>query len=213
MKKLPGLAILPIMAVFCCQVLIAQNSTQSAKPAAASTPQMTMAQPAPEMTKLVRRLSGSWAVAEKIDPSPMFPKGGTGKGTAVLTPGPGGMSLLEKYQSSGAMGPHFTGLGVFWWDAKAQLYHGLWCDNTMPGGCDPSSTTKWEGDKLIGTMTSEMNGQKMTTQYVYSDWAPDSFVMTMLMGPDTKTLKPAMTVTYRRSAAAKPDATPDSMKP
>ena len=52
-----------------------------------------------------------------------------------------------------------------------------------PTGCDGSGTTKWEGDKLVGTMEGEMNGQKMMTRFTYSDFKPDSFVMTMEMGP------------------------------
>ena len=50
-------------------------------------------------------------VSEKAEPSPMFPKGGMGKGTAKLVAGPGGMSLLESYHSSGVMGA-FTGAGT-----------------------------------------------------------------------------------------------------
>jgi hypothetical protein len=139
-------------------------------------------------------------VSEKADPNPMMPNGGSGKGMARMWAGPGGMSLMETYRTSGMMSMNFTGAGTFWWDAKAGAYRGLWCDNTLPGGCDDSGTTKWDGEKLIGTMQSEMNGQKMTTRFTYSDWKPDSFVMTMEMGPDVNSLKTAMTVTYTRTS-------------
>ncbi len=129
------------------------------------------------------------------------------KGTATFTPGPGGMSLMEKYHSSGTMGESFSGFGTFWWDSKAQVYRGMWCDNMTPGGCDASGTTKWEGDNLVGTMEGEMNGQKMTTRFTYSDWKPNSFVMTMDSGPDANSLKPMMTITYTKAAkAAKTEA-------
>ena len=140
-----------------------------------------MPKPAPEMTKMIKMMGGNWTVTEKHDPNPMMPNGGTSKGTAVLTPGPGGMSLTEKYHSTGAMGS-FNGLGTFWWDPKAQVYRGVWCDNMSPNGCDASGTTKWEGDKLVGTMEAEMNGQKMLTRFTYSDFKSDSFVMTMEIG-------------------------------
>jgi hypothetical protein len=185
--------------------LAAQDATMSAKPKAAKPQQemgMPMPKPAPEMTKMIKMMAGTWSLTEKADPNPMMPKGGTGKGTAVLTPGPGGLSLVEKYHSSGLMGPNFSGLGTFWWDPKAQVYRGVWCDNMTPNGCDSSGTTKWEGDKLVGIMEGDMNGQKMVTRFTYSDFQTDSFVMTMEMGPDTSKLQKAMTITYSKSSMA-----------
>jgi hypothetical protein len=165
-----------------------------------------MPKPAPEMTKLIKMMGGNWTVTEKGSPSPMMPKGGAGKGMATLTAGPGGMSLMEKYHSSGLMGSNFVGFGTFWWDDKAQVYKGLWCDTMTPGGCDASGTTKWDGDKLVGTMQGDMNGQKMVTRFTYSDWQPNSFVMTMAMGPDANSLKEAMTITYTRAGATSASA-------
>jgi hypothetical protein len=181
--------------------LAAQESAMSAKPKASKPKEqmsMPMPKPTPEMTKMIKMMAGTWTVTEKHDPNPMMPNGGTGKGSAVLTPGPGGMSLTEKYHSSGAMGS-FSGLGTFWWDPKAQLYRGVWCDNMTPNGCDTSGTTKWEGDKLVGTMEGEMNGQKMMSRFTYSDFKPNSFVMTMEMGPDSSKMQKAMTVTYTKA--------------
>ena len=99
------------------------------------------------------------------------------------------------------MGSSFNGAGTFWWDPKANLYHGVWCDNMTPAGCDSNGTTKWDGDKLVGTMEGDMNGQKMVTQFTYSDFKPDSFVMTMASGPDASKLQKVMTVTYTKTAA------------
>ena len=67
---------------------------------------------------------------------------------------------METYHSSGMMGPNFSGFGTFWWDPKAQVYRGLWCDSMTPNGCDASGTTKWDGETLVGMMEGEMNGQK-----------------------------------------------------
>jgi hypothetical protein len=181
------------------------TNPKSAKPAAEAS--MPIPKPAPEMTKLIKMMGGSWTVTEKSDPNPMMPKGGTGKGMATMTPGPGGMSLMEKYHSSGLMGGNFVGFGTFWWDEKAKVYKGLWCDTMTPGGCDASGTTKWNGDKLVGTMEGDMNGQKMVTRFTYSDWKPNSFVMTMAMGPDANSLKDAMTILYTRAGAASAAAT------
>ncbi len=176
-----------------------QAMSKPTKPAADAT--MPMPKPDPAMTKMIKMMAGNWMVTEKADPSPMMPKGGTGKGMAVLTAGPGGMSLMEKYHSSGVMGSNFTGFGTFWWDSRAQLYRGVWCDSMTPGGCDASGTTKWDGDNLIGTMSGDMNGQKMITKFIYTDWKPNSFVMKMKMGPNENSMKDAMTFTYTRAGA------------
>jgi hypothetical protein len=162
---------------------------------------MQAPKPAPEMTRLIKSMAGTWTITEKHMPQPMMPNGGTGKGTATLTPGPGNLSLTEKYHSTGAMGS-FNGMGVFWWDQKENAYRGLWCDNMTPGGCDANGTTKWEGDKLVGNMEMDMNGQKMAMRFTYTDFKPDSFMMTMDMGPDASSMKKAMEVTYKKAGAA-----------
>ena len=89
---------------------------------------------------------------------------------------------MENYSSSGAMGS-FKGMGTWWWDPKAQVFRGLWCDNMTPNGCDTSGSTKWEGDQLVGTMQGDMGGQMMMMKFIYSDFKPDSFVMAHGIGP------------------------------
>jgi len=207
MKTIPRVLWLVVVAAFCCIALVAQDAMAPAKPKAAKPASekpagmaMPMPKPAPEITKLIKTLSGNWNVTEKHEVNPMMPNGGEGKGTARIWAGPGGMSLVENYSSTGAMGT-FKGMGTWWWDPKAQVYRGLWCDNMTPNGCDTSGSTKWEGDNLVGTMQGDMNGQTMTMRFIYSDFKPDSFVMTMEMGPDESKLQKTMTVTYTKAAA------------
>ncbi len=196
-----GLCSLPLMA----QKGATQKKPSAAQPAAKAKAQppagMPMPKPTAEMTKMLKAMVGTWKVSEKHEPSPMVPKGGTGEGTSKIWPGPGGLSLLQTYRSSGAMGS-FSGFGTAWWDGKAQAYKGVWCDNGTPEGCTYGGESKWEGDKLVGTMESEMNGQKMTIRTTYSDFKPDSFVMSMEMGPDANSLQKMMTVTYTKLPAA-----------
>ncbi len=208
MKNVLGVTAIGMVAAFCVLGAIAQDKSVSAdaktpKPAAGAA--MPLPKPDPEMTKLIKMMSGTWAVTERSQPNPMMPNGGTGKGSAVFTAGPGGLSLMEKYHSSGLLGSNFNGFGTFWWDSKAMAYRGLWCDSMTPGGCDASGTTKWQGDTLVGTMEGDVNGQKMVTRFIYSDWKPNSFMMTMEMGPDVKSMKEAMTITYARAGGAKSD--------
>src|SRR5271167_4973411 len=170
MKTVSRVLFLVVLAGFCCMALLAQDAMSPAKPKAAkpaaAAQQMPMPKPAPEMTKLVKALSGNWTIVEKHEANPMMPNGGVGKGTAKIWAGPGGLSLIENYQSSGAMPGSFKGMGTWWWDPKAQAFHGLWCDNMTPNGCDASGTTKWEGNNLVGSMQSaDMNGQMMMMRF------------------------------------------------
>jgi len=64
---------------------------------------MPMSKPSPEMQKLSKMVVGTWNFTEKQEPSPWAPKGATGKGTAVFKNGPGGLSVIQDYKSSGGM--------------------------------------------------------------------------------------------------------------
>ena len=108
-------AILLSLTAIGCSILSAQDTTMPSKPAAGkpATPMtIEMPKPSPEMTKLIQMMSGNWTVSEKQFPNPMMPNGGTGEGTASLTPGPGGLSLMENYQTTSGMGS-FKGFGTF----------------------------------------------------------------------------------------------------
>ena len=199
MRTIQGLGAILVVSMFGCLALAAQDAAKKeAKPAGGQAMSMPMPKPAPEMTKMIKMMAGNWKVAEMAEPGPMSPSGGTGEGMAKLWPGPGGMSLMETYHSKGVMGPNFSGAGTFWWDSKAQVYKGIWCDTMTEGGCDNAGTSKWDGDKLVGMMESEMNGQKMYMRLTYSDFKPDSFVFTMDSGPSPTQMKKFMTMTYTR---------------
>ena len=172
---------------------------------------MQAPKPAPEMQKLIKAFAGTWTTAEKFEPSPMMPKGGSSKGMATFRPGPGGMSVLEEYKSPhGAMGP-FMGHGVIWWDADSKAYKSLWCDSMTPK-CE-IGTSRWAGDTIVADPTPmEMpGGQKMVMTGKYTDIKPGSFAFTMGMGPTAEQAQKTMTITYTK-AAAKPAAKPEAAK-
>jgi len=173
-----------------------------------------MAKPSPEIAKLIKMFSGTWTANEKVEPGPMAPKGGTGTGSATFKAGPGGMTLIEDYNSAhGAMGP-FKGHGVTWWDAKTSTYKGTWCDS-MSAEC-MNSTMKWEGEKLVST-PQEMDmggGQKMIMTMQYTDIKPDSITFTMGSGPTAAQAKTTMTIVYAKAGkAAAPAAKKDEAAP
>ncbi len=187
----------------------AQKKTEKAKPAGAGA--MPMPKPSPEMTKLIKTLAGTWNTSEKMEPSEFAPQGGTSKGRAVLRPGPGGLSLVEDYQSEGSTGK-FRGHGVFWWDDKAKAYTGIWCDNMTPKGCDNAGTSKWEGEQLVGHMEGEMMGKKTTMKGVYSNITPTSFTFTMDSSMDGSPMKRTMTIEYTKAEGKAAEAKPAAKK-
>jgi hypothetical protein len=182
------------------------KSKEMAKPMAKKTGgemAMPMVKPSPEMQRLSKMVVGTWNTTEKQEPSPWAPKGATGKGKAVFKSGPGGLSIVQDYKSSGGMGS-FAGHGVIWWDAKAGGYQDLWCDT---GGCQPSKgVAKWEGDNLVGSDELEMMGHKMAMKKTWSDITPNSFTLVMDGGPPGGEMKRMMTIKYTRAGAAKAEA-------
>lgn len=177
----------------------AKGKTADKKAPAAQAGGMPPApKPSADMQKLSKMLVGTWNTEEKFEPMMGMP-GGEGKGKAVFTKGPGGMSIIENYNSTNSMGK-FSGHGVFYWDDKAKAFTGIWCDTMSPHGCDNGGVSKFEGDKLVGTMETDMGGQKIKTRMTYSDFKPDSFVFTM-ENEANGSFQKAGTITYSKAAA------------
>jgi Protein of unknown function (DUF1579) len=197
-----------------CMVAVAQDKSKASgkdtgnptEKKAEGQMSMPMTKPSPEMQKLSKMVVGTWNTTEKQEPSPWAPKGATGKGTAVFKNGPGGLSVVQDYKSSGGMGS-FAGHGVMWWDAKAGGYKGVWCDSMTPAGCEPGKgVAKWDGNNLVGTDESEMMGQKIAMKETWSDITPTSFTLTMEGGPPGGEMKRMITIKYSRAGAAKAEA-------
>jgi len=203
------------LALVMCVAAAAQDKSKSsgaAKPmekkAGGEGGQMTMpmAKPSPEMEKLSKMVVGTWSTTETMEPSQWAPKGATGKGTAVFKKGPGGLSLVQDYKSSGDMGS-FAGHGVMWWDAQAGGFKGIWCDSMTPTGCAVhKGLAKWDGNNLVGADETEMMGQKVAMKNTWSDTTPNSFTLTMEGGPPGGEMKRMMTIKYTRASAAKTEA-------
>jgi hypothetical protein len=158
--------------------------------------------PSAEMERMARLFVGIWTVTEKHEPSPWSPNGASGNGTANLSLGPGGLSLVQDYHSSNSMG-RFDGLGISWWDEKAQGFRGLWCENTAPAGCADSGLLKWEGAELVTEYEGDSAGQPTRIRRVISDVTPDSFTARMDLSIGGQPMKRAITITYKRSGPAK----------
>ncbi|HSA94266.1 MAG TPA: DUF1579 family protein [Terriglobales bacterium] len=154
--------------------------------------------PAPEMEKLAKMMVGTWSSAEKHEPSPFSPAGGTGKGVFKVTLGPGGHSLVEQYNSRGSLGK-FNGHGMTYWDPKDKVYRSVWCDNFTPT-CDVS-VGHWEGDNLVFLGESEMEGQKTKLKMTYSGFKAGSFEFGIDMSVGDAPMARGMTIKYTRAKA------------
>ena len=142
------------------------------KPASADMKKMA---PAPEM-EMLKKMAGTFTVTEKIEPGPMSPKGGEGKGTAVFTNGPGGVSIMN-YKSTGPMGK-FEGMEVLTWDASAKAYKSFWVDNHDVSGS--ISMGKVEGDKVVFTGESMgHDGKAMSMRRTVTHTSPTEWTMVM----------------------------------
>ena len=117
-------------------------------------------EPSPQMQRLLRTLSGTWAITYTIDSGDRSPNGGTGQGKEVYRPGPGGASLIEEFHSREGT-TEVSGLGLAWWDEQAQGYRAVWCDNSNPGGCGVMAhPAHFEGNDFVLTDEFEMMGDR-----------------------------------------------------
>ncbi len=154
---------------------------------------------------------GAWSTAEKFEPSDFVPQGGTGNGKAMVRASAGGRVLAEDYESkNSAVGP-FAGHAVYWWDEKAGDYKSFWCDSFQ--GCEPNfASGNWQGDKLVFTGNSEMQGKKLAMRYTFSDLKPDAFTWSEEVSVDGGPMKPSATIHYRRVSGPKAATKPNPMK-
>jgi hypothetical protein len=150
--------------------------------------------PSPEMKRLAEAFSGTWSIRLKVEPNESLPRGGGGKGEEVWRSGPGGLSLIEEYHSTGDEG-EISGLGVWWWDKNAQEYQVAWCDSVGPEGCKVMQHgAKWEGSHIVLMDESDRNGKKVTIMEVFSDITPTSFKQSLHEGESGGELKRAVTI-------------------
>ena len=177
------------------------KAKKEAKPAAAAPAGMPMPKPGPEMKKLISQLGGNFTSTMKSEPMFGMPAS-TSTGPAKLYAGPGGLSLVETVNSVDEHGGKFSGHWLFWWDAKAKGYKGVWCDNGTPSGCMDSGTGNWDGDKLVVTGDMDMMGKTFKTKSTYSNFTADGYTFVMEASEGSGPMQKMFTVEYKRAAAA-----------
>jgi hypothetical protein len=202
------------------QQRVEKTSSQPDKKSKQQSPEhrsstVTRPRPSPEIERLVKAFSGTWSIAIKIEPNETMPKGGRGQGEETWRPGPGGLSLIEDYRSTGDEG-ELSGLGVAWWDKDARRYQVMWCDSTNRVGCIVMKHgAKWEGNQVVAMDVSESAGKKLTFKEVFSDIKENSFTQALYQGESGGDLKQRLTIlATRKNAPPVPHAdvqTPESV--
>jgi hypothetical protein len=172
-----------------------QPSAAEKKPAEAAMPDKP--KPSAEMKKLTHLLGGRWQVDEKYEITPFTPQGGEGKGTNIVHRGPGGLSVLTNYTSTGTLG-EYHGSGIMTWSPDDSTYKQFWVDNGAPGGS--LWTGKWDGDSVVFTSTQKMGDQTIHWRETYSGFTSDTFTIAFDMGPTESDLKRCMTFKFTRMA-------------
>jgi hypothetical protein len=179
-----------------CFAAAAQNKPADAKKSTADAAP-AMPKPSAEMKEL-RQLMGTWTTDEKFEPSPFMPPGGTATGTNTARLGPGGFSVLMEQHSKSAMGA-FAGHGVFTWDPNEKAYKFFWADSMTPGVV--TETGHKEGENLVFTGETTMQGKKIATKDVMSDRTPTSYTLTSYMN-DGSGEKQMMTIKFTKQEPA-----------
>jgi Protein of unknown function (DUF1579) len=210
------------IALFALTAVLAVNA-QDKKPAdhsgkksktqtsAQAAPGGMMTKQADEMKKALNAMQGTWSTKGVFEKSDFMPEAGTDVGTAVFKPGPGGLSMMQQYQSKGAMGP-FKGFGLTWFDPKDQMFHSMWCDSMSPQGCAEAGKGKWDGDKIVLDGKFDMNGQSYDMHSTIGPFNGNTFKYSEEVGANGQ-LKPSMTITYTKKGPATASATMGDKKP
>jgi len=90
----------------------------------------------------------------------------------------------------------FAGHGVTYWDPQEQAYKSFWIDSMTGKG--ETSTGKWEGNDLVFTGESEMQGKKFKTLGKMTNITPRSYTFTL--GNDAGgEMKDVLTIDYKKA--------------
>jgi hypothetical protein len=151
----------------------------------------------PEIERLVKTFGGEWRVAETFERSEAFPNGGTRKGTARVSLGTGGTTLIEDYHSDGSAG-RLDFIAVIWWDKDAEVYRFFTCSNNVNRACELRGTAHWEGETFVNDYEEMVAGTKTKFQDSFSQITPTSFTLIAAIAAVRGGMKPLITTVYSR---------------
>jgi Protein of unknown function (DUF1579) len=152
----------------------------------------------PDITRLAKAVSGAWSIVIKVEPNERLPKGGNGQGEEVWRPGPGGVSFIEEYHSTGNEG-EISGVGIFWWDKDTRRFHVAWCDSSSSPSCSVMTRGAWwQENNLVLENDSDDAGKQLIFREIFSDITDSSFTQTLYEGQSAEDLRSVVTIRARR---------------
>jgi hypothetical protein len=151
----------------------------------------------PEIERLVKAFGGEWRVAETFERSEFFPNGGSRKGTARITLGTGGTTLIEDYHSDGSAG-RLDFIAVIWWDKDAEIYRLFTCANNVDPACELRGTAHWEGETFVNDYEEMVAGKTIKFQDSFSKITPTSFTLIASISAIRGSMKTLITTAYTR---------------
>jgi len=151
----------------------------------------------PEIERLVKTFGGEWKVVENFERGDFFPNGGARMGTARVSLGTGGTTLIEDFHSDGSAG-RLDFLAVIWWDTDAKLYRFFTCANDIKHACELRGTAHWEGETFVNDYEEVVAGKQTKFQDSFSQITPTSFTLIAAIVTSRGPMKPLITTRYSR---------------
>jgi len=143
------------------------------------------------------RMLGTWSIRVEQS-SPQKTVGGTGDGTEVWWPGPGGYSVIEESYQNDANGD-LEAFSPAWWGATAGGQKFVWYSSTEASGCVLlKNVAKWEGNRNVYTEQSDEGGKRVISREIFEDISESSFTQVMQKGPSAAELRTVRTMRARK---------------
>ncbi len=153
--------------------------------------------PTPEMQRLARAFVGTWNTIETFERNEFYPNGAERKGTARISVGTGGTTLIEDYHSDGSAGK-LDFLAVIWWDNGTKRYGFFTCGNGHVTACKIRGTARWDGDSFVNEYDLAIKGTKRKWQDSFFQITPTAFTLVAAMESADGAMKPMITTKYTR---------------
>jgi hypothetical protein len=153
---------------------------------------------------LVAALSGSWALAIRLEPRKEGGPSTHSAGTVRWYTAAGGQVLLED-EHLPLDQRDMRLLGLIWWDGKGQTLSGMLCSNTSPRACDPKASLddirlSWDGSRLlIEEVEHQRDGSVLLFRESYGEITPRSYLQIGEIGPPGGPFRRLFTVHGTRS--------------
>lgn len=178
-------------------IIVMSFPLSAQQPLAPTTAAESVSAFGPEMQRLARALVGTWNATEAFERNESYPNGAGRKGTAQISVGTGGTTLIEDYHTDGSAGK-LDFLAVIWWDQKTKLYGFFTCGNGPGTACRTRGTARWDGDSFVNEYDLVLKGRKTKWQDLFSQITPTSFTLVAAMESGDGTMKPMITTKYTR---------------